>query len=229
MKILLTNDDGFYAEGIKELEKELKKFGEVFVCAPKEVQSGKSNSILINKPLKIEKIDSNHYIVDGSPCDCVIFALSTIKEIDLVVSGCNDSSNLSIDTIYSGTCAGAIQANIASKKAISFSLGINKEFSQIKKYTNIVMKYILDNNLLSTDYFLNVNFPVNEILSSPSIKMTELLIQKVDYFEDKFDGNEFVGNRNISWDCDDVKYDVGAVNKGYVSISKLQSNYSYRK
>ena len=158
MRILLTNDDGYNVEGILLLREELKRYGEVILVAPKVVQSAKSCAITIG-PLNIEKVDELTYAVEGTPIDCILFGLCHFEGIDLIVSGCNNSPNMGVDTIYSGTCAACTQALIANKPAISFSCAGKDYFSQITKFSKYALDYIFDNNLLSTDYFLNVNFP----------------------------------------------------------------------
>ena len=159
MNILLTNDDGIDSLGIKELERVLLNYGNVYVFAPKVQQSGKACSINTFMGINVYKIDEYHYSVIGSPVDCVEAACALInKKFDLVVSGCNNGYNLSNDIMYSGTCGACIQASFAKLKAIAFSCANSEYFYQIKTFAKDVLDYVLKNKLLSTDYFLNVNF-----------------------------------------------------------------------
>ena len=144
MRILLTNDDGYNVEGILLLREELRRYGEVILVAPKVVQSAKSCAITIG-PLNIEKVDELTYAVEGTPIDCVLFGLCNFEGIDLIVSGCNNSPNMGVDTIYSGTCAACTQALIANKPAISFSCAGKDYFSQITKFSKYALDYIFDN------------------------------------------------------------------------------------
>ena len=111
MRILISNDDGYKAKGIKQLTKSLSEIAEVIVVAPSENKSAASSSLTLGRPLKPILIEKNIYSIDATPTDCVHLALcGFIKEsIDLVVTGINFGANLGDDTIYSGTVAGAIE------------------------------------------------------------------------------------------------------------------------
>ena len=158
MNILLTNDDGINALGIKKVEEILKQYGNVFVVAPLVEQSGKACSINAYRSVKIHKIDKNHIAVDGSPVDCVEVALSMLDvDFDLIVSGCNNGYNLAHDVMYSGTCGACVQALFACKKAIALSMKYNQDVSLLDDLLPETLNYIFKNNLLSTNYFLNLN------------------------------------------------------------------------
>ena len=221
MKILLTNDDGYLSEGIILLRKELEKYGEVFMVAPKDVQSAKSVAITCFKPYHITTKDEHTFIVEGTPADCVVFGLSTIEGIDLVVSGCNNSPNMGVDTIYSGTCAACTQALIAGIRCIAFSCANIHSFNQITKYTKRVMDYILEKDLLSKEYFLNVNFPSADYNEAKGIKITKLYYQNIKYFTKSYVDGEFMSDRIMNNDIQDVEYDMGAFNSGYISITPM--------
>ena len=181
MRILLTNDDSYSSEGIHLLRKQLEKYGEVFLVAPKEVQSGKACGITIGPGLDYIKIDEKTYIVDGTPIDCVIFGIAVLKNIDLVVSGCNDGYNYGVDSIYSGTCGACTQSLISSIPAIAFSCKKKEFFDQITKFTPLAMDYILNNNLLSSNYFLNVNYQNPEYQEAKGVKITKLFYHHIPY------------------------------------------------
>lgn len=223
MRILLTNDDGYFSKGILLLKKELEKYGEVIISAPNNVQSGKSCSITITKPLEIAEIEKNIYSVSGTPVDCVIFGLSQLGKFDLVVSGCNNSPNMGVDTIYSGTLGACRQALIAGVPTISFSCHDEKCFSHIEKYTKQVMDFILKNNLLSEDYFINVNYPRGNV-KYKGMKITKLYFQKVKYSTKDFIDDLFVSDRDMGDDVLDDTYDVGAFNLGYISLTPINKS-----
>ena len=96
MKILLSNDDGYYASGIQSLIKELEKNHEVFVAAPSVNHSAGSSALSVRKEIKVDNVKKNHYVIDGTPADCIHIALTCIIEetIDIVVSGINHGANL---------------------------------------------------------------------------------------------------------------------------------------
>ena len=122
-RILITNDDGIHAEGIKALEAALAPLGEVFVVAPEAEMSGASHSLTLARPLRIRRIDDHHWTVDGTPTDCVVMALNKILPPDMpphiCCSGINHGPNLGDDASYSGTVAGAMEATILGVPGIA--------------------------------------------------------------------------------------------------------------
>ena len=223
MRILLTNDDGYFSKGILLLKKELERYGKVIIAAPNNVQSGKSCSITITKPLGIFEVEKDVYAVSGTPVDCVIFGLSELGKFDLVVSGCNNSPNLGVDTIYSGTLGACRQSLIAGVPTISFSCHNENYFSHIGKYTKQVMDFIIKNKLLSEDYFINVNFPRGNV-EYQGMKITKLFFQKVKYSTRDFIDDLFVSDRDMGDDVLDDTYDVGAFNLGYISLTPINKS-----
>src|SRR3982751_7040842 len=129
-RILITNDDGIHSEGIAALQEAMSAIGEIFVVAPESEQSGASHSLTLGRPLRIRKIDDRHWTVDGTPTDCVTFALNQILTADqrphICVSGINHGPNLGDDATYSGTVAGAIESTILSVPGIAFSLNATR-------------------------------------------------------------------------------------------------------
>src|SRR5215204_1107785 len=125
-RILITNDDGYLAEGIIALEQGLKDIADVYVVAPESEMSGASHSLTLERPLRIRQIDERHWTVDGTPTDCVTLALNRIlsngERPDICVSGINHGANLGDDATYSGTVAGAMEATILGVPGIAFSL-----------------------------------------------------------------------------------------------------------
>ena len=125
MNILLTNDDGFDAEGIRILRTELSQDHDVYVVAPLVNQSGSSNSFKMGKMSKLLQVEQKVWALDGSPADCVLLALNSDipgVKIDAVLSGINSDVNLGTDCIYSGTCGGARQAAIKGVRGIALSV-----------------------------------------------------------------------------------------------------------
>lgn len=124
MKILISNDDGYRAEGLQHLVEALKALGQCTVVAPERNRSGASNSLTLDVPLRVTRYDENMYYVNGTPTDCVHMAISGLfdHEHDIVVSGINDGANLGDDTLYSGTVAAAVEGRFLGLPSIAVSL-----------------------------------------------------------------------------------------------------------
>ena len=226
MTILLTNDDGFLAPGLLALKEILKKYGEVFVIAPHYHQSGKSCGITFFKNLTIHNIDDHTWTVEGTPADCVIVASMLLGDkIDLVVSGVNNGYNMSYDAMYSGTCGACYQALMFNKKAIAFS--VTKFFTeghpQIDEEMEKVFKYILDNDLASNKYFLNVNMQEPRYEKPKGIKFTRLYPRPSSFYMDvhNIPKHIFKVDHDYKVDKSDIQYDIPATDQGYISITPL--------
>lgn len=163
-RILITNDDGIHAEGIKALEAALSPLGEVFVVAPEAEMSGASHSLTLARPLRIRRIDDHHWTVDGTPTDCVVMALNKIlppdMPPDICCSGINHGPNLGDDASYSGTVAGAMEATILGVPGIAFSLAVSREpdFRQSASVAALITEKALSVGL-PNGTLLNVNVP----------------------------------------------------------------------
>lgn len=160
MKILLVNDDGYQAEGIRTLERILLEYGhEVMMNAPKSQMSGKSHAMTFGGPVRITRFAHEHYYTEGTPTDCILFARRYglfDREPDLVISGINNGYNLASDIIYSGTCGAAREAVLSGFKAIALSCeGGGYERASRFVCENLDKLY----PLLGVDSFLNLNFP----------------------------------------------------------------------
>lgn len=161
MNILLVNDDGYLAEGIQVLKKVASKYGRVVICAPKTEMSAKSCSITLGKEIPFKKVEEDVYYVEGTPADCANVGLTALGiDFDLVISGINNGFNISYDSLYSGTCGAALEALTHRVKAMAFSCLRN--YDLVAKYFDQLFKFIMDNDLLSLDYFLNINFPIGD-------------------------------------------------------------------
>ncbi|HLV70882.1 MAG TPA: 5'/3'-nucleotidase SurE, partial [Xanthomarina sp.] len=166
--ILITNDDGITAPGIRALIEVMKELGDVVVVAPDSPQSGMGHAITINSMLHLERVyiddgEQKEYSCSGTPADCVKLAVREIlnRKPDLCVSGINHGSNSSINVIYSGTMSAALEAGIEGIPAIGFSLldyNYNANFEVAKKYAKTIVKNALENGI-PEQVVLNVNFP----------------------------------------------------------------------
>jgi 5'-nucleotidase len=127
--ILLSNDDGFDAQGLVTLREELARFAQVVVCAPRTNQSASSHSLTLNTVLRLSRIDEDVYALDGTPADCVYVALHSEQRVlprrpDMVVSGMNLGPNLGVDVVYSGTVAAAREAANRGIPAVAISADV---------------------------------------------------------------------------------------------------------
>ena len=228
--ILVTNDDGITAPGIRKLAEFMGEIGEVVVVAPNSPQSGKGHAITINSTLTYEEIhlDENqkNYSLSGTPVDCVKFALDKIltRKPDLVVSGINHGANSSINVIYSGTMSAAVEAGVEGLQAIGFSLldfSWDADFSQAKKYIQQIVRNVLENPI-PKGIVLNVNIPK---LPEKEIKGIKVCKQAQAKCEESFDerinphGKKYYwltgyfNNMDNSQDADEI-----ALSEGYISI-----------
>ena len=227
MRILISNDDGYLADGIIQLAKSLGEIAEVIVVAPSENKSAASSSLTIGKPLKPIQIDTNIYAIDATPSDCVHLALcGFIKEsIDLVVTGINFGANLGDDVIYSGTVAGAIEGRFLGLPSIALSLA-SWECNHFDTAGNIAKILVnqIDKAPLSYNTIINVNVP--------DVPMTEILGIKSTRLGSRHKSAPSIqdlNNPSLYWIGENGKEadnaegtDFHAISNNYVSITPLQ-------
>jgi 5'-nucleotidase len=229
--ILVTNDDGITAPGIRMLVDIMKEIGDVAVVAPDSAQSGMGHAVTINNTLTLEKVSidpdlANEYACSGTPVDCVKIALSQILERkpDLCVSGINHGSNSSINVIYSGTMSAALEAGMSGIPAIGFSLldfSWNADFEQIRPFVKKITDEALK-NVIPTDVVLNVNFPK---LKTDEIKGIKVCRQAKATWMENFDKRLNPHGKEYYWlKGEFVNQDKGedtdewALKNGYVSV-----------
>ena len=177
MKILLSNDDGYYSKGITGLAESLKQFAEVTIVAPENNCSGLSSSLTLKNPLRIRKFQDNGYYVNGTPADCVFLALTKVldKKPDLLVSGINHGANLGDDVLYSGTVGAAMGgrfSNIPCLALSSTSLKPKHLDAAIEASKIFIRDHLTKLTLRST--VLNINFPDVPIEEMKGYTITEL-------------------------------------------------------
>src|SRR5437868_14274033 len=165
--ILITNDDGITAPGIKKLIEAVKDLGKVVVVAPDKPQSGMGHAITIGVPLRLHKVnffeDIEAYQCTGTPVDCVKLAVDKVlhHKPDICLSGINHGANHSINVIYSGTMSAAVEAAIESIPSVGFSLldyNIEADFTAARKYVRLLTEKMLSTPL-DKHMILNVNIP----------------------------------------------------------------------
>ena len=233
--ILITNDDGITAPGIRTLIKVMNTLGDVVVVAPDSPQSGMGHAITVDATLhcKKEKIDDGpqaEYSTSGTPADCIKLAVHEIldRKPDLCVSGINHGSNASINVIYSGTMSAAIEAGIEGIPAIGFSLldyNWEANFKPFETYVKTITENVLKNGLPS-GIVLNVNFPKLEKENISGIKICRQA--KANWVEN-FDKRQNPQGRDYFWltgkfvNLDKGEdTDIWALENGYISVVPVQ-------
>lgn len=233
--ILVTNDDGITAPGIRTLIDVMSELGTVVVVAPDKPQSAMGHAITINNTLYLNKISGEQAVIteyscSGTPVDCVKMAVAEIlhRKPDLCVSGINHGSNSSINVIYSGTMSAAVEAGIEGIPAIGFSLGDfdwKADFSPTRKFVKQIASEVLKNGL-PDGVLLNVNFPK---LKESEIKGIKICRQAKASWVEKFDKRQTPFGRDYYWLTGEfVNQDKGedtdewALENGYVSLVPVQ-------
>jgi 5'-nucleotidase len=162
MRILISNDDGYFAPGLAILASHLSRIADVVVVAPERDRSGASNSLTLDRPLKLRRAANGFYYVNGTPTDCVHLAVTGMLDYqpDMVVSGINAGANMGDDTIYSGTVAAAMEGFLLGIPAIAVSL-VGKEFGHYETAA-LVVSELVQRFAVQTErkpWLLNVNVP----------------------------------------------------------------------
>lgn len=162
MKILVSNDDGVYAPGISALAEALALDNDVTVVAPDRNKSGASNSLTLDRPLRVTKTTNGYFSVTGTPTDCVHIAITGLldHEPDMVMSGINEGSNMGDDVIYSGTVAAATEGRSLGFPAMAFSLA-GPNFDYYDTAAKVALKLLahVQTHPLAPDTILNINIP----------------------------------------------------------------------
>lgn len=235
MKILVTNDDGIFAEGLWTLVKELNKIAQVIVVAPDREQSAIGTAVTLHQPLRVQKMnpvvpDIATYSVEGTPADCVILALGKLitNKVDLVVSGINQGVNLGDDVLISGTVSAALQSYRRGFPALAISVAAADSFhlGNAAKLAALLAKKI-DSNALPTNILLNVNLPNLPLAKIRGAKITHLASKS--HTDTVAEGND--GKRQYYWlvrqkvnKAPDKKTDIWAIEQGNISITPLHTN-----
>lgn len=231
--ILVVNDDGITAPGIKYLMDTMKELGGVIVVAPDSPQSGMGHAITVGKPLRFDKVDIypdiEMYSCSGTPVDCVKLAVNRLfkgKRPDLCVSGINHGLNNSINVLYSGTMSAAVEGAIESIPSIGFSLDdytLQADFSHCVKYVKEIASRVLEHGL-PAGTLLNVNFP-----AGPHIKGIKISRQANAKWAEDFDERMDPHKRPYYWltgvfqlNDGGEDTDVWALEHGYASVVPVQ-------
>jgi 5'/3'-nucleotidase len=234
MKILLTNDDGIDAPGIRTLKRVLEEAGhEIMVIAPDKEQSAASHSITLHEPLRIIERSKLEYAITGSPADCIILASRVIlKETpDLVISGINGGGNMAEDILYSGTVAAALEAMFMGYRSIAISIASHTE--QKFETAAEILKQLLDkglHELIGEKEVFNINVPNIDIEEIKGIKISKVGNRHYeDFVKEQIDprGRKiyWIGGEDPLWK-NEPGTDFKVLFEGYVSITPIYPNFT---
>jgi 5'-nucleotidase len=177
MKILLSNDDGYQAPGLRCLAAGLERIADVTVVAPERNRSGASNSLTLTSPLRVQQADNGFYFVNGTPTDCVHLAITGLldEEPDMVIAGINEGANLGDDVLYSGTVAAAVEGRFMGLPAVAVSLA-GESVSHYETAQQVVIQLLhqLRAVPLPPDSILNVNVPDLPLEALKGVEATRL-------------------------------------------------------
>ena len=227
--ILLTNDDGFFHEGIQALFRGLKDLGRLYIVAPDREKSASSMALSLRQPLRVQRIKSNIYAVEGTPADCIYLAMRKFlpRAPDLIVSGMNPGPNLGQqDVSYSGTVSAAIQGTFFQVPSLAISLIADRDgdfhVREAAAFVRRLARFLLRHRL-PDGITLNVNIPAPPVLG---VKLTKIGIKRYepDIIEKK-DPREnsyfWIGRGNPTIVGDDES-DVSAAQQGYITLTPLR-------
>ena len=234
IKILITNDDGIFAEGIKILAAIVKDLGEVYVAAPDRQRSAVSHGITIHTPITVEEIDfpvdvAGAWSIGSTPADCIRIALNNFLEDkpDLILSGINNGNNYGGDILYSGTVAGAIEGYQYKIPSIALSLDGNN-FDVCRCHIGNFLKNYID-TAMNNKYVLNVNIPSCPAEDFKGVRYAKLSRtgQYPFYFSEKK-----IGSKVSSYELHlsglgkmDENSDIYFVKQGYISVTPIAPDF----
>lgn len=229
--ILVTNDDGMFAPGIRRLVEITSQMGEVIVVAPNSPQSAKGHAVTLADPLRLNRVkafgDIEAYECSGTPVDCVKLAKNILlkrRKIDLCVSGINHGSNASINILYSGTISAAMEASIEGIDSIGFSLedySLDANFDPCTPWVTRIIDHVLQNGMLQTK-LLNINIPHPSL---GPIRGMKICRQSEGRWEEEFVEGEDPRGQKFYWLTGNFASrdtgpgtDINALREGFISI-----------
>jgi 5'-nucleotidase len=229
--ILITNDDGVFAPGIRFLSQVASKYGEIVVVAPDKPQSGMGHAITINATLRLQKTNYHNASIEmacsGTPVDCVKMAVNHVlkRRPDLVLSGINHGSNSSINVIYSGTMSAAIEGALEGSRSIGFSLcdySIDADFTPCESFVSSLIEKALSHSM-PKGVCLNVNLPKLAANAIKGIKVVrQAKAQWIERFEERKDpyGRDYywLTGEFVNFEPESTDTDEWALANGYVSV-----------
>jgi 5'-nucleotidase len=227
--ILITNDDGFNAKGLRTLAQYCREAGfDVTIVAPSTEQSATSHSLTLRRPVRVDKIAPQEYSVDGTPVDCMVIAVQKLleKPVDLVISGINAGQNMGEDIHYSGTVAAAMEAAFFGLKSVAISINSYKDqkFETAAKWMVKLLQHGLA-DILHNNHVLNVNVPNVDFDEVKGIKLTHTGHRKYYNFlklveEDEKGFAYLIGGDLPVWEKQKGT-DAEAVGENFISLTPL--------
>jgi 5'-nucleotidase len=228
--VLITNDDGIHAPGIKTLHASISEIADAYVVAPDRERSASGHSLTIHKPVKAESISARAFSLNGTPTDCVLIGANKLlpEKPSLIVSGINNGPNLGDDITYSGTVAAAIEGTIMNIPSFAVSLNVAADgtphYDTAARFASRVAGFILDNSL-PYDTLLNINVPDMDIDSIAGVKITRQGKRVYDgsIHETSSPWGElyyWIGGGTPYWEHGEDT-DISAVLEGFISITPL--------
>lgn len=237
MVILITNDDGIRATGLKLLYEALKRVGRVYVVVPDRNRSAAGHSLTLHKPLRVEKLERDWYCVNGTPTDCVHIAVNVIlkkKKPSILVSGINHGGNLGDDVTYSGTVSAALEGTLLGIPSMAISVeGSGKiDYTTATHFAVKLVRTLIEKRM-PEDTLLNVNVPNLPPHKISGVKITrqgkriwkDSVVQKMDPRGKKY---YWIGGNDMGWLEEDLS-DIQAVREGNISITPLHLDFTNYK
>jgi 5'-nucleotidase len=229
--ILVTNDDGMFAPGLRALVEVAEKLGEVVIVAPDSPQSGQGHAVTLSEPIRLNAVKVfpgiDAYECSGTPVDCVKLAKHIIlkdRDIDLCVSGINHGSNASINILYSGTMSAAMEAALEGVRSIGFSLldfSHEADFAPSQPYVKTLMEFVLEGGM-GKGYLFNVNIPKLPIEQIKGIKVCRQAHGR--WIEEFMEAKDPRGQKyywltgKFEVIDEGTDHDIGALENGFVSV-----------
>ena len=225
-RILITNDDGIYAVGLKALENGLAPLGELTVVAPDREMSATSQSISVHMPLRVHALDERHFAVTGTPADAVILAIYRLLPApsDLVVSGINPGGNLGENVVYSGTVAAAMEATLHGVPSFAISLASRKQldFSSAATFAAQLAEKVLAEGL-PAGVMLNVNVPRGEVRGVRFTRQSQKISQNLVHEKSDPRGRPYYWlDETARLETAEPDSDYAAIRAHEISITPLQ-------
>jgi 5'-nucleotidase len=231
-RILVTNDDGIYSEGLAKLTEAMRPLGEVVVVAPDREQRAASHALTLNRPLRLQQIGDDRWIVDGTPTDCVNLALLHLfkdRRPDLVVSGINFGPNMGDDVTYSGTISAAFEGSLLNVPSIAFSAFIGERFD-FTPCASFAAKLVAEALETHRDprVILNVNFPDPPFAGVRVTKLgqREYVVGVIERLDPRGRKYYWIGGEPPVWH-QGAGTDIEAVMSGFVSITPLHLDMTH--
>ncbi len=224
-RVLVTNDDGVFSEGLKLLARALEEIAEVTAVAPDREQSAAGHSLTLHRPLRMQQLEKNIYSVDGTPTDCVNLAVLWLmkdRPPDLVVSGINFGLNLGDDVTYSGTVSATFEGTLLGIPSVAFSqeVGENFSFELAARFARRFVEILLSEDL-PPELLLNVNLPAAEIRGVRFTKLGKRVYQQVVVEKEDPRGRRYFWIAGTPKWQNEKGTDHEAVSSGHVSITPL--------